>query len=141
VVESQPSKLLVAGSIPVSRSRVLGLEMQVGFQQAAIKVEKQQEFETLKNAIERVFTPSQVERYLKKVKSRGLRVRDLEPILSQRIFEQVDVVLGKSDKTAQSLYQALTISDQAQMREFYLFQVEKVAPDLRFKFKKIYQYY
>ena len=115
--------------------------MQVGFQQAAIKVERAQEFETLKSAIERVFTPSEVKKYLRKVKSRGLRVRDLEPILSQRIFEEVDAVPAKSGKTAQRLYQALTISDQAQMREFYLFQVEKVAPDLRFKFKKIYQYY
>ena len=115
--------------------------MTVGFQQAAIKVEREQEFESLKSAIERVFTPSEVEKYLRKVKSRGFRVRDLEPILSQRIFEEVDVVLAKSDKTAQSLYQSLTISDQAQMREFYLFQVEKVAPDMRVKFKKIYQYY
>ena len=115
--------------------------MQVGFQQAAIKIEKEQEFETLKSAIERIFTPSEVEKYLKKVKGRGLRVRDLEPILSQRIFEEVDAALAKSDETAQGLYQALTISDQAQMREFYLFQVEQVAPSLRAKFKKIYQYY
>ena len=113
----------------------------MGFQQAAIKVDNEREFETLKNAIERVFTPSEVEKYLKKVKSRGLRVRNFEPILSQRIFEEVDADLVKSDKTAQSVYQALTISDRAQMREFYLFQVEKVAPDLRAKFKKIYQYY
>ena len=115
--------------------------MQVGFQQATIKVEKEQEFETLKSAIERVFTQSEVEKFLKKVRSAGLRMRDLEPILSQRIFEQVDAVLANSDKAAQNLYQALTISDQAQMREFYLFQVEQVDPALRAKFKELYQYY
>ena len=113
----------------------------MGFQQAAIKVEKEQEFETLKSVIERVFKQNEVEKFLKKVKSAGLRVRDLEPILGHCIFEQVDAVLAKSDNTAQNLYQALTISDQAQMREFYLFQVEKVAPALRTKFKKVYQYY
>jgi hypothetical protein len=113
----------------------------VAFQQAAIKVEKEQEFETLKSAIERVFAQSEVEKFLKKVKSEGLRVRDLEPILSQRILEQVDKALAKSGKTAQDLYQRLSISDQAQMREFYLFQVEKVVPALRAKFKEIYQYY
>jgi hypothetical protein len=113
----------------------------VGFQQAAIKIEREQEFETLKSAIERVFVDSEVEKLLRKVRSAGLRVRDLESILAHRVLEQVDQPMAKSRQTAQALYQALTVSDQAQVREFYLFQVEKVAPALRFKFKKIYQYY
>jgi hypothetical protein len=115
--------------------------MQVGFQQAAIKVEKEQEFETLKSVTERAFKENAVEKLLKKVRSAGLRIRDLEAILAQRIFDQLDEALLKPGKTAQELYQALTVSDQAQMREFYLSQVEKVAPTLRTRFKKIYQYY
>jgi hypothetical protein len=113
----------------------------VGFQQAAIKVERQQEFETLKSAIERAFAQSEIEKLLKRVRSAGLRIRELEAILERRILEQVDQTVAKSSETAQALYQALTVSDQAQIREFYLFQVEKVTPALRTKFKKIYQYY
>jgi hypothetical protein len=39
------------------------------------------------------------------------------------------------------LYKALTLSDQAQMREFYLSKLEGVEVALRHKFKKLYQYY
>ncbi len=42
---------------------------------------------------------------------------------------------------AQKLYQALTVSDQAQMREFYLSRVEEVEPGLRTKFQQLYRYY
>jgi hypothetical protein len=42
---------------------------------------------------------------------------------------------------AQQLYQGLPVSDQAQMREFYLSKLEGVDIALRHKFKKLYQYY
>jgi hypothetical protein len=145
VVESQPSKLLVAGSIPVSRSRNLVrgdmLEM-VGFQQATIKVEKEQEFGELKAAIARAFAPEKVEKLLKKVQGKGLRIRNLEPILQAGIIEQVDEALAKSGKLAgKRLYGTLPLSDQAQMREFYLFKLEEVRPELRARYQKIYRYY
>jgi hypothetical protein len=38
-------------------------------------------------------------------------------------------------------YQALPLSDQAQMREFYLSKLETVGAALRHRFKKLYQYY
>jgi len=41
----------------------------------------------------------------------------------------------------QQLYQSLPVSDQAQMREFYLSKLETVDPSLRHRFKKLYQYY
>ena len=107
----------------------------MGFQQADIKVEREQEFETLKSAIARAFAQSEVEKFLRKVRGAGLRIRDLEAILARGLLEQM------SGGSGHGLYNALTVSDQAQMREFYLFQVEKVAPALRAKFKKIYQYY
>ncbi len=43
--------------------------------------------------------------------------------------------------SAAQLYQALPVSDQAQMREFYLSKLEGVDMALRHKFKKLYQYY
>jgi hypothetical protein len=113
----------------------------MSFEQATIQVEKEAEFEELKGAIVRAFTPEKVETLLKQVRSAGLRVRDFEGVLAKRVLEKADEVLAKSGKTGQSLYSLLTVSDQAQMREFYLSRLEEVAPELRAKFQKLYQYY
>jgi len=115
--------------------------MTVGYEQAAIKVEKVKEFEELKSAIERAFHPEKVEKFLKQAKRNDLRIRDLEAALAKGIFEQVDEVLAKSGKSGQGLYLLLTLSDQAQMREFYLSKLEEVEPKLRAKFQKLYRYY
>jgi len=111
----------------------------VSFQQVAIRVEKEQEFEELKGAINRAFAAEAVERFLKRVRRSGARIRDLEAILARGVFEKVDSSLAKLG--AQKLYQALTVSDQAQMREFYLTRVEEVEPKLRTKFQQLYRYY
>jgi galactokinase len=113
----------------------------MSFEQAALKVDKEVEFEELKSAVVRALGPEKVERFLKQVRSNNLRVRDVDGVLAKRLLEKVDEVLAKSGKTAQDLYQALPVSDQAQMREFYLSKVEEVKPELRTKFQKLYQYY
>jgi hypothetical protein len=107
----------------------------VAFEQAAIKVEKAQEFARLQAAIEQVFLPEKTERFLKQSDRKGIRVRDFDAILAQRVLD------GDTALNAQQLYQSLTLSDQAQMREFYLSKLEGVATALRHKFKKLYQYY
>ena len=111
----------------------------VSFQPTVIRVEKEQEFEELKGAINRALDPERVEKFLKRVRRSGARIRDLEAILARGVFEKVDGTLAKLG--AQKLYQALTVSDQAQMREFYLSQVEEVEPGLRTKFQQLYRYY
>jgi hypothetical protein len=111
------------------------------FEQAAIKVEKQKEFGELKGAIERAFQPERVERFLKKLQGRGLRVRDLDAVLKRRLLEQVDETLAGSGQRAEGVYQSLTLSDQAQMREFYLCRIEDVSQALRHKFQKTFRYY
>ncbi len=111
----------------------------VSFQQVAIRVEKEKEFEELKGAIDRALAPDRVEKFLKRVRRSGARIRDLEVILARGVFEKVDDTLAKLG--AQKLYQALTVSDQAQMREFYLSKVEEVEPGLRTKFQQLYRYY
>ena len=111
----------------------------VSFQQVAIRVEKEKEFEELKGAIDRALAPDRVEKFLKRVRRSGARIRDLEVILARGVFEKVDGTLAKLG--AQKLYQALTVSDQAQMREFYLSRVEEVEPGLRTKFQQLYRYY
>ena len=109
----------------------------MGFEQATIKVEKAQEFAGLQGVVQRAFLPGSVEQFLKLLDRKGIRVRDFEAVLAARALEEVT----KSDANAWSLYQALTVSDQAQMREFYLSKLEEVETPLRHKFKKLYQYY
>jgi|SRR5579863_240163 len=112
-----------------------------GFQQAVIKVEREAEFEELKGAINRSLGPDKAEGFLKRLRSHDLRARDWNSVLAKGVFEKVDDSLARSGKTARSLYQSLTVSDQAQIREFYLSRVEEVDPGLRANFHKLYQYY
>ena len=109
--------------------------MTVAFEQAAIKVEKAQEFARLQAAIEQVFAAEKVEHFLKQMDRKGIRIRDFDAVLAQRVLD------GETAQNSQQLYQSLTLSDQAQMREFYLSKIEKVDVALRHKFKKLYQYY
>ena len=113
----------------------------MGFEQATIKIEKEREFAELQAAITRAFSPEKIESFLKRVQSAGLRVRLLEPILEKSLLERVDKELAASGNTGTRLYQALTVPDQAQMREFYLSKAEEVSQELRTKFQKIYRYY
>ena len=59
-------------------------------------------------------------------------------MLAKRVLEGV---AGEPDWTRSKLYESLPVSDQAQMREFYLSKLETVDQALRHKFKKLYQYY
>ncbi len=112
--------------------------MTVSFEQAAIKVEKAQEFARLQAAIEHAFLPEKAEQFLKQLDRKGIRVRDFDAVLARRLLE---AVVGEAGLNAQGLYQSLPVSDQAQMREFYLSKLEGVDVALRHKFKKLYQYY
>ena len=107
------------------------------FEQAAIKVQKEREFAKLQAAVEQAFLPEKVVRFLKQLDRKGIRVRDLDAILAQRVLE----AFGEAGLNAQQLYDALGVSDQALMREFYLSKLETVEQALRHKFKKLYQYY
>ena len=111
--------------------------MTVSFEQATIKIEKQQEFARLQAAVEQAFLPEKVERFLKLLNRKGIRVREFDKVLTARTLEDV----GGSDVKALQLYEALPVSDQAQMREFYLSKLEGIDVALRHKFKKLYQYY
>jgi 7,8-dihydro-6-hydroxymethylpterin-pyrophosphokinase len=115
--------------------------MTVGFEQATIKVQKQEEFANLQAAVEQAFLPENIERFLKQLDRKGIRVRDFETVLSARTLEQAVSGAAKSELSAWQLYQELPLSDQAQMREFYLSKLETVDTALRHKFKKLYQYY
>jgi hypothetical protein len=112
----------------------------VSFEQAAIKVEQEKEFRELKAALDRIFAPERVERLLRRLTRRGIRIRDFALVLAGGVFEELDESLSKA-RSARVLYESLAVSDQAQIREFYLAKVEEVDSTLRHKFKRLYQYY
>ncbi|HEY1937282.1 MAG TPA: hypothetical protein VGJ33_05065 [Candidatus Angelobacter sp.] len=113
----------------------------MAYQQAQIAVTKTEDFEQLKSALERIFDSAAVEKFYGKLQSQGVFVREFEKIVGLGILESVDNSLVKSGKTARQLYEALAISDQALMREFYLERIEKVDVKVREKYQKIYRYY
>jgi len=113
----------------------------VGFEQAAIKIEKEGQFAELKAAIERAFSTAAVEKLLRKLDNKGTRIRDFDAVLEKQAIEHVDRTLRETRKTAKGLYQELTLTDQGQMREFYLSKLEGVEDALRHRFKKVFQYY
>jgi hypothetical protein len=109
--------------------------MTVVFEQAAIKVEKTQEYSRLQAAIEQALQPEMVERFLKQLDRKSIRIRDFDVVLARRVLD------GETAQNSQQLYESLTVSDRAQMREFYLSKLEGVDAALRHKFKRLYQYY
>ena len=108
------------------------------FEKAEIKVQKVEEFARLQGPVEQAFHLEKAERFLKQLDRKGIRVRDFDAILAQRILEGV---VEEAELNARHLYESLPVSDQAQMREFYLSKLEGVDVALRHKFKKLYQYY
>jgi hypothetical protein len=111
--------------------------MTLVFEQATIKVQKTEEFAKLQAPVEQAFLPEKAERFLKQLDGKGIRVRDFDAVLVQRVLE------GFADPglNAKQVYDSLPVSDQALMREFYLSKLETVEQALRHKFKKLYQYY
>jgi hypothetical protein len=111
--------------------------MTVTFEQAAIRVEKAQEYAELQAKVELAFRPETVERFLKQLERKRIRIRNLDAVLAQKVLDG----FGGATVNSGQLYQSLPVSDRAQLREFYLSKLEAVDVGLRHKFKKLYQYY
>jgi len=112
--------------------------MFMAFVQATIKVEKEREFSELRVVLDQIFAAERVEKYLKALDGRNIRIRNFDAALAKGVLDSVGSAKAGS---ARGLYQALTIPDQAQMRELYLSKIEEVEPALRARFHKVYQYY
>ena len=108
----------------------------MGFEQATIPIEKEREFQRLRSAVDRVFTGPAAEKFLGALKSRKILIRDFERVVSAGLIEKHDPALGEP---AKALYEALPVTDQAQLREFYLERLEKVPSELREKYSSIYR--
>jgi len=108
----------------------------MAFTQAQIPVENAEVFSKLKDSIAQALSAQHVERFLQVADATGLRIRNVEGLLAKSVFDKVVPPQGG----ANNLYKQLSASDQAQIREFYLTQVEEVDPALRGKYRKLYQY-
>jgi hypothetical protein len=113
----------------------------VPFQQAGIGVEKREEFQQLHSALERIFSEGAVEGYLRLLQRKGVPIRDFDRVLREKLLEQTDRELGQSGRSAKQWYDALSVGDQAQVREFYLTALEALNLSLREKYRKLYRYY
>ena len=133
MVESQPSKLLVAGPIPVARSKDIGKRStwQSMFEQAVLPVQDQKTFAEIESALQEAFAPAHAAKFLRRLEKARLRARQFEAILAH----------GFLGAKTPSLYGSLGDSDRGQVRELYLGLVEHVAPELRTKYLKVYAYY
>jgi hypothetical protein len=88
-------------------------------------------FNTVKSAVEGSFDAHNVERFLRSLERKSLRVRDFEAVLGA----------GKLGVSTAVEYRKLTDGDQGQIRELYLARLEQVEPALREKYFKLYAYY
>jgi hypothetical protein len=88
-------------------------------------------FAEVKKAIENVYAPENVERFLKSVGRSGMRIRDFESVLNA----------GKLGVATAGWYRTLSNGDQGQLRELYLALLEKVELALRDRYFKVYAYY
>jgi hypothetical protein len=102
-----------------------------GYQQAVLEIANPQTFGVVRGTIEAAFSAARVADFLKSIERAGLRVRDFEAVLQA----------GRLGASTKAEYGKLENVDQGQIREFYLASLEKVAPELRQKFFKLYAYY
>jgi hypothetical protein len=101
------------------------------FEQAAIPVQDEKTFAEVRQAIDQALAPTGAAAFLKRIGGARLRVRQFESVLA-------DGLLGAQ---AQKSYAALGDADRGQIREHYLRSVERVTPEVRQKFFKLYASY
>ena len=111
------------------------------YEQAQIPVQKAEAFEQLRAALERIFSSAALEKLYGRMESKGVAAREFEKIVALGLLEKADAKLAGSGNTANQIYQSLPVSDQALMREFYLERLEKVDPNVRLRYRKVYGYY
>ena len=100
-------------------------------EQGAIPVTDSENYDAVHSAIEAAFSAAKVKEILGSMLRAGLRIRDFELVLRKGILGAL----------AEATYNRLGNGDQGLIREFYLASLEKVAPELRVKFFKLYAYY
>ena len=108
------------------------------FEQATIPIDNKEVFDLLRGVYEKLFSV-EIEGFLKAVKKKGLLIRHYEDVLESGAMEKASRTLKQAGMTAHQLYEALPMSDQAQVREFYLVRLEQVEEATRRKFYEVYR--
>ena len=108
------------------------------FEQATIPVDNREVYELLRGVSESLFG-AEIESFLKAVKKKGLLIRHYEAVLASGAMEKASRTLKQAGMTARALYESLPVSDQAQVREFYLVRLEQVDEATRRKFYQVYR--
>ena len=101
------------------------------FDQPVLTIVDPAGYGAVRTAIEAAFSSSRVSDFLKSLDRSGVRIRHFETVLEKGL-------LGSSAKAE---YAKLGNADQGQIREYYLASLERVTPELRQKFFKLYAYY
>jgi hypothetical protein len=101
------------------------------FEQAVLPIQDEATYAAVRQALDKAFAPGEVASFLGQVSRARLRARQFEAILAS----------GLLGKAAPAQYARLGDSDRGHVREEYLSMVERVAPELRAKYLKVYAYY
>ena len=101
------------------------------FEQPVLPIADPQPFHAVHSAIEAAFSSAKVAAFLKSLARHSLRIREFEVVLAHGL-------LGENSRAE---YSSLGNADQGQLREFYLASLERIAPELRQRFFKLYAYY
>ena len=107
----------------------------MGFEQAAITVEKQETFAALKARVEDALAPQGIDAFMKGVSSAGFPIRAWEKLLFSGLLDKQG-----SNLTAKQMYADLSDSDKGLMREFFLTRIEQVPDVVREKYSRVYRY-
>ena len=101
------------------------------YQQAVIPVADPATFGSVRTAIDTSFSSAGIADFLRSIDRSGLRIREFESVLDH----------GLLGPESASQYARLGNADQGQIRELYLAALERVSPELRNRFFKLYAYY
>jgi len=101
------------------------------YEQPVLPVADSRRFGAVRSSIESSFATGKVAVFLKSLDRLKIRIRDFETVLNA----------GLLGPATASEYKQLGNGDQGQIREFYLASLEKVSPELRQKFFRLYSYY
>ena len=109
----------------------------VHFEQAGLPIVDAEKFGRLHAAISKTLDAKNAEAFLKQVTKAGIRIRHFETALQNGLL---DGVAGFQKGEGWNLFAALPVTDQAQVREHYLTEIEKVELRLRKKYQRVYEY-
>ena len=111
----------------------------MSFEQAAIKIEKVQEFARLQAAVEQAFLPEKVERFLKQLDSKGIRIRDFDGDAGGATAGRRRGRIGTGAPS--SCIRRCRFPIRRRCASFICRGSKASTSTLRHKFKKLYQYY